>query len=109
LVTIPTAAGLITLTTLSGVFGLSVAIVTPSTTALVADLSKNARLGAAMGVFGTIWDIGEASGPIIAGVLIAMLSSFLLSFAIISATILVLASVFALAVEDPIKKEIGVQ
>jgi MFS transporter, DHA1 family, multidrug resistance protein len=28
------------------------------------------RLGAAMGVFGTIWDIGEAAGPIIAGLLI---------------------------------------
>ncbi len=26
------------------------------------------RLGAAMGVFGTIWDIGEAAGPMIAGI-----------------------------------------
>jgi MFS family permease len=106
LVVIPITNGLMPLIMLSGLFGLSVAIVTPSTTAMVADLSKKARLGAAMGVFGTIWDIGEASGPIIAGILIAALSSFFSSFAIISATILFLALVFAMAVKDPGKEEL---
>jgi len=47
------------------VFGLGMAIVTPSTNALVADLCKSGNYGAAMGVFGTIWDVGEASGPIL--------------------------------------------
>ncbi len=101
---IPTVIGFIPLMVLSGIFGLSVAIVTPSTTALVADLSKEARLGAAMGVFGTIWDIGEASGPIIAGILIASLSSFFLSFAIISAAVLFLALIFAVEVKDPTRR-----
>src|SRR6266516_4625173 len=50
--------------------GLGVGAVTPVTNALIADLSAARRLGAAMGVFGTIWDIGEAAGPIIAGFLI---------------------------------------
>src|SRR5712691_3847605 len=50
--------------------GLGVGAVTPVTNALIADLSSARRLGAAMGVFGTIWDIGEAAGPIIAGFLI---------------------------------------
>jgi MFS family permease len=101
LVVIPMTTSLIPLMILSAVFGLSVGIVTPSTTAFVADLSKQARLGTAMGVFGTIWDIGEASGPIIAGILIATLGSFLYSFGIISITILVLTVVFVLTVKDP--------
>jgi len=50
--------------------GLGIAAVTPVTNALIADLASARRLGAAMGVFGTIWDIGEAAGPIIAGFLI---------------------------------------
>lgn len=104
LVAIPVATGFIPLITLSTIFGLSVAIVTPSTTALVADLSKQARLGAAMGVFGTIWDIGEASGPIIAGILIAALSSYFLSFSIIASAVLLLALIFAFGVEDPTRK-----
>jgi len=50
--------------------GLGVAAVTPATNAYLADLVATRRLGAAMGVFGTIWDVGEAAGPILAGVLI---------------------------------------
>ncbi len=104
LIAIPVTTGLTPLMILSALFGLSVAVVTPSTTALVADLSKRARLGAAMGVFGTIWDVGEASGPIIAGILIAALSSYFLSFSIIASAVLLLALVFAFAVEDPTRK-----
>ncbi len=54
----------------AAVLGLGVGAVTPVTNALIADLASTRRLGAAMGVFGTIWDIGEAAGPMIAGVLI---------------------------------------
>ena len=53
--------------------GLGVGAVTPVTNALIADLASARRLGAAMGVFGTIWDIGEAAGPILAGFLIGSL------------------------------------
>jgi MFS transporter, DHA1 family, multidrug resistance protein len=42
--------------------GLGVGAVTPVTNALIADLASAHRLGAAMGVFGTIWDIGESAG-----------------------------------------------
>lgn len=55
---------------LAPLLGLGVGAVTPVTNALIADLASTRRLGAAMGVFGTIWDIGEASGPMIAGFLI---------------------------------------
>jgi DHA1 family multidrug resistance protein-like MFS transporter len=50
--------------------GFGVGAVTPVTNALIADLASARRLGAAMGVFGTVWDIGEAAGPMIAGFLI---------------------------------------
>jgi MFS transporter, DHA1 family, multidrug resistance protein len=85
---------------LSCLFGLGVAIVTPSTTALVADLAKKGRMGSAMGVFGTIWDTGEAAGPILAGVLIASFNYFN-GFLIIAALMVIVAGIFALAVKDP--------
>jgi MFS transporter, DHA1 family, multidrug resistance protein len=55
---------------LAPLLGLGVGAVTPVTNALISDLASTRRLGAAMGVFGTIWDIGEAAGPMIAGILI---------------------------------------
>ena len=76
------------------------AIVTPSTTALVADLVRAGRMGSAMGVFGTIWDSGEAAGPILAGFLIASLS-YPYAFSLIGALMLGMALVFSLAVKDP--------
>jgi DHA1 family multidrug resistance protein-like MFS transporter len=69
--------------------GVGVGAVTPVTNALIADLSSVRRLGAAMGVFGTIWDIGEAAGPMIAGFLIGDLGY--------TSTFDVLAAVIALA------------
>lgn len=87
---------------LSCLFGLGVAIVTPSTTALVADLAKAGRMGSAMGVFGTIWDSGEAAGPILAGFLIASLSYFN-GFVIISGLMALAAVIFAVTIKDPVK------
>ncbi len=91
----------VTLLVLSCFLGLGVALVTPSTTALVADLAKAGRMGSAMGVFGTIWDSGEAAGPILAGFLVASLSYFK-GFLIISALMAVGAVVFALTIKDPV-------
>ncbi|MEK7709750.1 MAG: MFS transporter [candidate division NC10 bacterium] len=97
---IPTLTSLWLLFPVSGLFGLGVAIVTPSTTALVADLVKAGRMGSAMGVFGTIWDSGEAAGPILAGVLIASLS-YPPAFGLIAAFMAATALLFLLAVKDP--------
>jgi len=99
------AEGFFALLLLSCAFGLGVAIVTPSTTALVADLAKAGRMGSAMGVFGTIWDSGEASGPILAGFLIASLSYFN-SFLIISGLMAFAALIFALTIRDPLQPEV---
>jgi MFS family permease len=58
------------------VFGLGEAFVTSSSAALVADICKEKHFGTAMGTFGTIFDIGHASGPILAGFLIARVDFF---------------------------------
>jgi len=84
-------AGLVTVVPL---LGLGVAAVTPATNALIADLVAARRLGAGMGVFGTIWDIGEAAGPILAGILIGQIG-YEPAFDVIAAIIAAVAAVFA--------------
>jgi MFS transporter, DHA1 family, multidrug resistance protein len=74
--------------------GLGVAAVTPATNALIADLVAVRRLGTGMGVFGTIWDIGEAAGPILAGILIGQIG-YAPAFDVIAAIIAVVALAFA--------------
>jgi MFS family permease len=53
------------------VYGIGVAVTTAATSAYVTDAAPRARYGAAHGVFGTIYDVGDAAGPILAGLLVA--------------------------------------
>ncbi|MFO0773446.1 MAG: MFS transporter [Nitrospiraceae bacterium] len=55
-------------------FGYGEAVVTSSTSAFIADSSEFKTLGAGMGMQGTIGDIGHASGPLLAGLLIGTLN-----------------------------------
>jgi MFS transporter, DHA1 family, multidrug resistance protein len=80
--------------------GLGIAAVTPVTNALIADLASARRLGAAMGVFGTIWDIGEAAGPIIAGFLIVGLG-YASTFDILSLLTVAVSIGVVMLVRDP--------
>ena len=59
---------------LSSGFGFGEAVVSSSSAALVADSSEFKRLGAGMGMQGTVMEIGHASGPLLAGLLIAHVS-----------------------------------
>ena len=59
---------------LSAGFGFGEAVVSSSSSALVADSSEFKTLGAGMGMQGTIMDIGHASGPLLAGLLIARMN-----------------------------------
>jgi DHA1 family multidrug resistance protein-like MFS transporter len=52
-------------------YGAGVAVTTAATSAFVTDAAPRARYGAAHGVFGTIYDVGDAAGPILAGLLVA--------------------------------------
>lgn len=78
---------------LSAGFGYGEAVVTSSSSAFVADSSEFKTLGAGMGMQGTIGDIGHASGPLLAGVLIANMS-YPGAFAIIAGIQVVAAGVF---------------
>ncbi len=84
----------------ASLLGLGVGAVTPVTNALTADFASARGLGAAMGVFGTILDIGEAAGPIIAGLLIGRLGYAATFDMLAGMTVVVTFGVMAL-VRDP--------
>jgi MFS family permease len=54
-----------------GAYAAGVATTTAATSAYITDVTRRARYGAAHGVFGTIYDVGDALGPIGAGLLVA--------------------------------------
>ena len=68
-VCIPQVSMLWLLLLLSAGSGFGEAVVSSSSSALVADSSEFKTLGAGMGMQGTIGDIGHASGPLLAGIL----------------------------------------
>jgi DHA1 family multidrug resistance protein-like MFS transporter len=78
-------------------FGLGEALVTSSTAALVADICRERHFGTAMGTFGTIFDVGHAAGPIVAGLLLARLD-YLPSFWIMAVVPLASIPIFLLTV-----------
>ncbi|CUS33169.1 MFS transporter [Candidatus Nitrospira nitrificans] len=97
-VCIPYVALFPVLLLLSAGFGFGEAVVSSSSSALVADSSEFKTLGAGMGMQGTIMDIGHASGPLLAGLLIANLS-YPMAFAVIAGIQLTAAGVFWVAMK----------
>lgn len=79
-------------------FGFGEAFVTSSSAALVADVCKEKHFGTAMGTFGTIFDIGHAAGPILAGVLIARYD-YLHAFWFMAALLVLAVPVFVMNVK----------
>jgi MFS family permease len=67
------ASGLTTVVVVILAYAAGVAITTAATSAYITDITRRARYGAAHGVFGTIYDVGDALGPIAAGALVAAL------------------------------------
>ena len=66
-VLLPYAPNFIGLSVLSLVFGIGFATVTSSTSALVADLTRDGRYGSSMGVLRTVMDVGQSIGPVLTG------------------------------------------
>lgn len=95
---IPLLQSFYTLMMAAIVFGLGESLVTSSSAALVADICKEKHFGTAMGTFGTIFDIGHASGPILAGFLLAS-HSYIFSFWVMSALLLIATPIFAMTVK----------
>jgi len=96
----PATTSFIALCGLTLVFGLGEAMVTSSTAAMVAEMSKARGHGTSMGVFGSLWDIGHAAGPIATGFLLSRLG-YLPAFGIISAVLLVATIAFQIVVREP--------
>jgi DHA1 family multidrug resistance protein-like MFS transporter len=77
-------------------YAAGVATTTAGTSALITDVSRRARYGTAHGVFGTIYDIGDAAGPIGAGFLVAAVG-YAPMFRTLAVFGLLMAVVFAVA------------
>jgi len=90
-------------------FGVSFAAVTTSTAASVSDMAKAESRGSALGAMSTIMDVGQAAGPIIAGILVqaskaemdAPDSSFTAMFLTVSLILLLMGVSFPLLVGKP--------
>jgi MFS family permease len=93
---IPWSQDFAALLILAGLFGLGEAVVTSSAAALVADYCRADHLGSAMGAFGTIFDLGHAAGPLLAGVLISLWGGldYRAPFAIIAGLLIITAFTF---------------
>jgi MFS family permease len=68
---IPVATGFVMFGLILMAFGLAMAVVTASTAAMVADLSRGGAYGSSMGVLSSIMDVGHAAGPVVAGIVVA--------------------------------------
>jgi len=98
-VCIPHVSIFAVLLVLSAGFGFGEAVVSSSSSAFVADSSEFKTLGAGMGMQGTIGDIGHASGPLLAGILIANMS-YAGAFTIIASLQVAAAGVFWLTMRN---------
>lgn len=77
-------------------YAAGVAITTAATSAYITDVTRRARYGAAHGVFGTIYDVGDALGPIGAGILVAAVG-YEHMFQVMATVALTMAIAFAVA------------
>ena len=82
----------ILLAVFSVLFGITVAMVTASTSALVCELAGCSSHGSAIGVLSSIMDIGHSLGPLITGAIVTLVS-FQLGFGL--AAVLLLVGAFA--------------
>ena len=82
-----------------GMFGLASGAVTPAGAALIADAAKGGKLGAAMGTFGSLWDVGHALGPIATGILRGFLS-YQVVFTIVAVVLACALAIFGSGVRE---------
>lgn len=81
------AGSFVALLVLSIVLGLTISVVTSASAAHIADLSKDGAQGSAMGILGSIMDMGHSLGPLLGGLLAASLglpASFLGACAVLA-------------------------
>ena len=90
---LPLGSDTFTLSLLSLLYGISFAAVTSSTSALVADLSKQGQFGASIGVLRTIMDVGQTIGPVLTGFVVGVWG-FGIAFALLACVLMLSTLVF---------------
>ncbi|MBI5075822.1 MAG: MFS transporter [Nitrospirae bacterium] len=75
-------------------FGLSLSVVTSATSAYIADLSRKETHGSAMGLLGSVMDIGHTTGPLAAGI-VASSFGYRISFVSASVVLILASSLFS--------------
>jgi MFS family permease len=90
------AGGAASLAAAVAAYAAGAATTSAAASAFVTDVTRRARYGSAHGVFGTIYDVGDALGPLACGVLIARLG-YARTFEAMAGVALVAAIVFVIA------------
>lgn len=90
---IPFVSSFVILCALSIAFGITVATVTASTSALVTELGGATAHGSSIGVLSSVMDIGHSVGPFLTGIIVT-LYSFQFGFSIAACIMLVGAVIF---------------
>jgi MFS family permease len=98
-VLLPFAPSFIGLSMLSLVFGIGFATVTSSTSALVADLTRDGRYGSSMGVLRTVMDVGQSIGPVLTGWMVGA-AGYGSAFALLAAILLLAALLLGLLYKE---------
>ncbi|MGE5768247.1 MAG: MFS transporter [Bacteroidota bacterium] len=98
-VLLPVFPNFLGLSMLSLAFGVGFATVTSSTSALVADLTRDGRYGASMGVLRTVMDAGQSIGPVLTGWVVGV-AGYASAFALLAAMLAAAALVLALLLRD---------
>jgi MFS transporter, DHA1 family, multidrug resistance protein len=84
---------------LMALFGLGLATVTASTSALVADFSRSYSRGGAMGILSSIMDVGQSAGPMVTGLLIGAYS-YKMAFGLIGIFMVIISLVYGLGMRS---------
>jgi MFS transporter, DHA1 family, multidrug resistance protein len=101
MVLMPLSSNIFILAGLSIAFGLTVATVTASTSALVTEIAGSSAHGSAIGVLSSIMDIGHSIGPLATGIIIGAFS-FFAGFGVAAILLMIGAVMFWILMRGPI-------
>jgi DHA1 family multidrug resistance protein-like MFS transporter len=104
IILMPLASDLFVLAALSIGFGLTVATVTASTSALVTEIAGSSAHGSSIGVLSSVMDIGHSVGPLVTGMVVGAIS-FMAGFGLAAVLLVVGAIFFAVEMRAPIAKK----
>jgi DHA1 family multidrug resistance protein-like MFS transporter len=104
IILMPLASNLFVLAALSIGFGLTVATVTASTSALVTEIAGSSAHGSSIGVLSSVMDIGHSVGPLVTGMVVGAIS-FMAGFGLAAVLLVVGAVFFAVEMRAPIAKK----